>query len=100
MRVCQFRHYGTMNTMKGSAERRYDLDGHAFLFGLQMDCNTRVRIIEWTAKARHKAWPFKFFRPGLLRIAQGADYILAIRLQAAESMFSTAPERFQQSEAG
>jgi hypothetical protein len=49
MRVCQFRHYGTMNTMKGSAKRRDDLTGHAFLFRLQVDCNTRVWIVELTA---------------------------------------------------
>ena len=76
MRVCQFRHYGTINMMKGSAERHYDLVGHALLFGLQMDCNTRVWIIEWTVETLRKARVSKVFLAGLLRIAQGAVYIL------------------------
>ncbi len=46
MRVCQFRHFGTV---KGGALRRDDLPVMPFHFGLQMDCNTRVWFVESTA---------------------------------------------------
>jgi len=36
--------------VKGGAERRYDLVRHAFLFGLQMDCNIRLWSRELAAK--------------------------------------------------
>jgi hypothetical protein len=43
MRVCQFRHFGTV---KSGVERQTDLIGHAISLGLQMDCNTRVGFVE------------------------------------------------------
>jgi hypothetical protein len=47
MRVCQFRHFGTLK--REALNAATTLIGHAFPSGLQLDCNTQVWFVDLMA---------------------------------------------------
>ena len=91
MRVCQFRHFGTVKA--GALNATLTSSVMPFPLGLQMNCNTRLRSVESLAESQAAASrprpspasaASSTFSLRLLRKAPLAGYILAIRFHAVE----------------